>query len=1125
MKHVLTSLAGIITGSWLVCQSPVLSQSTHPFAEKTKKNTAVAPVQKPAPLTLPAYLLNRPSSANVSNRRVAAPAFKPKSLRFAADSSLLKIKRSAQTGLPIFIEGNPMPPQPAGKNARISAEQASLAYLEAVKDVLQIRQPASEFNLRETQTDQLGQLHVRMKQQYQGVDVYGSEVLLHSKSGQVHALNGRYYPTPTLTNVSPSVTSQAAVQAAMQHLSGRTRVSPIQGPMRKILDYDGPESKLIIYHANRDPQAERLAWQITVRPNFLEVWQYFVDAKTGRVIHQINETCTIDGPKTATARDLNGTNQTLNTYQVGNNYYLMDGTRSMFNATQSKFPDEPVGVVWTLDAKNSSLDSLSTYHVGSANNTWTDASSVSAHFNAGKAFEYFQKIHGRNSINGQGGTVISLVNVVEEDGTGMDNAFWNGKAIFYGNGNVGFKPLAGALDVAGHEMSHGVIGNTANLEYQGQSGAINESMADVFGHFIEPSDWTLGEDVVKTSVFRSGALRDLSDPHNGGASLSDNGYQPRTMDELYTGTEDNGGVHINSGIPNFAFYKFATAVGEAKAEKVYYRALTTYLTATSQFVDLRIAVVKAATDLHGESSAEVAAANTAFDEVGIYESAATDPTTDLPTNPGQEFILVHDASTTDPNSLYVTNPNGTDLDARSTINAKRKPSVTDDGSITVFVSEDSKIRAVSLTGTLQESILQDEAIWDNASVSKDGTKIAAITTDADATIYVYDFNSQKWTEFKLYNPTYSEGVETGEVLYADAIEWDAAGEFLLYDAFNRIEKTDGVAIEYWDVGIMKVWDNATNQPGDGKISKLFTDLPENVSIGNPSFAKNSPYIAAFDYVDTGTETYNIIGANLETGDVVVIAENTTLGYPTYSNTDNQLAYTSLNTTGDTTIVTLPLKPDKISGNGTPKEIILEGKWAVWYAAGERVLLSAEKDLLTFSFPGLTPVITGAITGNAIAVTVPETTDVTGLIAQFTHSAPSTVKVGSVTQVSGATKNNFTNPVTYTVTAQDNTTKNYIVTVTKGTATGVGDANDVSRNVTLFPNPNAGRFVLKLSDLDYQPGYVEVFNSVGKQLLRQAIKPRRSGEEVAIALPNPPAGMYVVRLTIGDKTAYKRLLVQ
>ena len=215
------------------------------------------------------------------------------------------------------------------------------------------------------------------------------------------------------------------------------------------------------------------------------------------------------------------------------------------------------------------------------------------------------------------GNIISLINVADEDGDRMDNAFWNGQAIFYGRGKQAFSsPLARGLDVAAHELGHGVIQTTANLNYQGESGALNESFADVFGVLVENEDWLIGEDIVNKNFFKS-ALRDMADPHNGGSSLNDNGWQPAHYEERYTGREDNGGVHINSGIANKAFYLFATHedVGVELAEQVYYSVLTNYLTRSSQFVDMRVAVIAAAKAMFNDQVSQAAAL--AFDQVGI----------------------------------------------------------------------------------------------------------------------------------------------------------------------------------------------------------------------------------------------------------------------------------------------------------------------------------------------------------------------------------------------------------------------------------------------------------------------------------------------------------------------------
>jgi Zn-dependent metalloprotease len=109
---------------------------------------------------------------------------------------------------------------------------------------------------------------------------------------------------------------------------------------------------------------------------------------------------------------------------------------------------------------------------------------------------------------------------------------WNGRFMTYGDGDKAFKPLAGSLDVAAHEMTHGVVGNTVKLEYKYESGALDESLADVFAAFVDREDWQIGEEVAVRDTFPSGALRDLANPHNGGTNLDDNGWQPAHLNEF-----------------------------------------------------------------------------------------------------------------------------------------------------------------------------------------------------------------------------------------------------------------------------------------------------------------------------------------------------------------------------------------------------------------------------------------------------------------------------------------------------------------------------------------------------------------------------------------------------------------
>jgi hypothetical protein len=422
--------------------------------------------------------------------------------------------------------------------------------------------------------------------------------------------------------------------------------------------------------------------------------------------------------------------------------------------------------------------------------------------------------------------------------------------------------------------------------------------------------------------------------------------------------------------------------------------------------------------------------------------------------------------------------------------------------------------------------VHDQEIWDNVAISKDGNRVAAVSIEADTSIYVYDFESEKWAKFVLYNPTNTEGVSSGDVRFADALEWDYTGQYLIYDAYNSISKSNGDPIDYWDVGLIKVWDNKTNKFGDGTVEKIFAGLPENVSIGNPSFSKNSPFIIAFDRYDAGKDEYSIIAANLQTGQIGTVATNIkTLGYPSYSKADDKMAYTTISA-GDTVINVLTLKADKISATtAAPTTIVKEGKWAVWYVQGERKVLSSAKDITNFRFGSVTPAANGVINGSAITVTVPPATDLKALIATFAHSADATVKVGSKEQVSGATKNDFTNPVTYTVTAQDGTTKSYTVTVTKAVNTAVEDKNNISGKLTVFPNPTAGPIRVRLDEYAHKAATVELMSAAGAVLHKQQVQPQALEAGLTMDTAGLPAGMYYLRLTVGEKIAYKKVVVQ
>ena len=900
------------------------------------------------------------------------------------DFPSLQVYLSPELNTPKLIKGN------FKTDAEKSTEKNIDDYLNVIQPYLKIKNPTTELAiLKKDRSIENAFEHWHFQQKWNGIPVYGAEAKIHLKENEIYLFHGHIYPTPELNDVTPFISKEIAGELAMEAVSDFTNIIELSAAEKKLISGEQINAELVIYHLNKKINTERLVWHVTVIPNLTHKYSYFIDAKTGDILKYYSELCQIaghhfinknenkkspqpfcsenhadhnwrsqsefgagsdellNGPDSAFAVDLCGITRKVHTYEVGNDYFLIDASRPMFNFSQSNMPGEPVGAIWTIDGQNNSPQNndFQAAHVVSFNNSWNNAIAVSAHYHGGLAYEYFRNKFGRESINGQGGTIISLINITDEDGDDMDNAFWNGAAMFYGNGKVAFdEPLAKSPDVAGHEMTHGVVQATANLEYFGESGALNESFADVFGAMIDPDrDFQIGEDIANNSVFPTGAMRDMANPHNGGSNLNHNGYQPAHYDERYTGNQDNGGVHINSGIPNKAFHLFAQAIGKDKAEQVYYRALVTYLFRSAQFIDCRIAVVQAATDLYGTTEAN--AAKDAFAAVGIGEGSGTNSQTNSDTNPGDEFVLMSDS---DYSNLYIFTPNGTEIfNPLTNVSPLSRPSVTDDGSAIVYIATDNTMRAITIdwqTNNDTSFVLQGNPIWRNVAISKDARHLAALTTDNDNSLLIYDFDLAVWDTFYLFNPTTGQnGPTTGDVQYADVLEWDITGEWVMYDALNRINTTGNAEIEYWDISFTHVWNNDFNNFSDGYTSKLFNGLPEDVSVGNPTFSKNSDYIIAFDYIDGFNNEYSLRAANIETGDVGTIFNNGGgLSWPNYSIDDGHIVFDANDNSGTPVLAFIPIASDKISASDYAFVFIENGRWGVWFANGERELVNADE---------------------------------------------------------------------------------------------------------------------------------------------------------------------------------------
>ncbi|GAB3604156.1 M4 family metallopeptidase [Microbacterium aureliae] len=258
-----------------------------------------------------------------------------------------------------------------------------------------------------------------------------------------------------------------------------------------------------------------------------------------------------------------------------------------------------------------------------------DAAVDEAFDGLGATFDFLWDAFGRDSLDGAGGELRATVHY----GTDYDNAFWNGERMVFGDGDGEiFTGFTRSLSVIAHELGHGVIEDEGGLVYRDQSGALNESVADVLGALAEQhhlgqradeASWLIGAGIFTDQV-QGRALRSLAAP---GTAYDDDVLgrdpQPGHMRDYVLTRDDNGGVHINSGIPNRAFHLVATALGGHAWERaglIWYRTLTARtLPPTADFVTFALATARAAAAEYGEESEEAAAVRAAWREVGVID--------------------------------------------------------------------------------------------------------------------------------------------------------------------------------------------------------------------------------------------------------------------------------------------------------------------------------------------------------------------------------------------------------------------------------------------------------------------------------------------------------------------------
>jgi bacillolysin len=728
------------------------------------------------------------------------------------------------------------------------------SWLETFASVMKIDNPAAEFVLDRYETDDMNSRHLRLQQCVGGVPVWANELYVHMDASDcVYAVNGRYAPSPAVDAGAGTVDAGRAVALGRAHLAGLNLLRGIPAGMKNLLRFAEPACEKTIWLDRRGEP--HLAWRIDMAASVRDWFTLFIDASTGAVLHAFNNTKT-EGAVDASGLDLNNAARAFRAYEDSGTYFMLSDANEL-SGSASRLPDNPAGGLQLIDLRNTDPSETSSFYMiaSPSRTSWSDRSAVSGICNLGLIYNYLKNTHGRRAIDNAASTMLMVVNVTENN-QAMDNAYWNGRAFFCGNGAEAFTPLAEALDVAAHEVMHGVTEYTANLIYQDESGALNESMSDFFACMVDRDDWLMGEDIMRPGM--GSALRDLAQPGNSRV-LSP---LPSNMDQYDHTTEDYGGVHTNCGIPNRAAYLVANAIGRDKAEKIYYRALTNYMTRQTRFIDARKSLEQSAIDLYG-GGAELDAVKAAFDEVkvaggngtgsvGTGSGGAGNEVT--PVTGGSQWIaFVRDDKQV---GLYdVTNKTDyflSNVRVKSASDAWTQFSTTADGRYLYFINENGVLARADLSNlpngydyeTFTSVYIQSQGDLWSAAVSRDGQYVALTSIyDNDENIYLL-IDGQIY-DVPLVLPTTQEGITRSTIRYPDVLDWSPNPDIpkLAFDAYNEITLSSGEKRAWWSMGEIDF---------TGEKYKLVALLPaqsDGSSAGNVQYSSIDPDCIAYTFID------------------------------------------------------------------------------------------------------------------------------------------------------------------------------------------------------------------------------------------------------------------------------------
>ena len=477
----------------------------------------------------------------------------------------------------------------------------------------------------------------KLQQYYKGIKVMYGEMVVSSKQDKLKSINGHFVDVDNL-NVTPHLSEQAALEAVLNQIGATTYAwqDPIFEGMLKTELQDPaatnyPKAELVIIE--KDLLGENptpvLAYRFDIYALApLSRNEYYIDANTCEMVF----TNSIMKHAQGLADTRYSGPRTIETEQSGSSFRLRDLTRGSGITTWNAD-----NLATTLNAAVHFTDNNNNWTTAEFNNANKDNAALDAHWGAMMTYDYFLLRHSRNSIDNAGFALNNYVHaIVQGDG---NNAYWDGQRMVYGDGDgIKYSPLT-SLDIVAHEIGHGFCEKTANLLDEKEPGAINESLSDIWGAIVEffavpeKQTYLMGEEICISEV----AIRSMSNPKLFGDADTYGGIN--WFDVNGTNSDDDWGVHTNSGVMNRWFYLLAeggsgtndngdnyniTGIGKLKAANIVYRAESNYFTSTTGFLQARAGTIAAAQDLYGSSSTESLKVALAWYAVGVgYDPTAS----------------------------------------------------------------------------------------------------------------------------------------------------------------------------------------------------------------------------------------------------------------------------------------------------------------------------------------------------------------------------------------------------------------------------------------------------------------------------------------------------------------------